>query len=55
MAELEQRGWCWGQGEVDLPISANDHWLPCDEDPTYRPGQLGEIPFPEAEQVPGDD
>lgn len=49
MVELEQRGWCWGQGDVELPFSADDYWLPCVEDPTYRPGQLGETPFPEAE------
>jgi hypothetical protein len=48
LLELERRGWCWGQRAVKLHISANDHWLPCSEDPTRRPGQLGEIPFPEA-------
>ena len=49
LVELERRGWCWGQGAVKLHISANNHWLPCSDDPTYRPGRLREIPFPEAE------
>ena len=48
--ELERRGWCWGQGAVERPISANDHWLLCTKIPTYRPGQLrSELPFPEVE------
>ena len=38
--ELERRGWCWGQRAVKLHISANNHWLPCSEDPTYRPGRI---------------
>jgi len=50
IVELERRGWCWGQGAVEVPISANDHWLLCSKIPTYRPGQLrSELPFPEVE------
>ena len=50
LVELERRGWCWGQGAVEVPISANDHWLLCSKIPTYRPGQLrSELPFPDVE------
>jgi len=49
MVALERRGWCRGN-ERRNANSADDHWLRCSRDRSYRPGQLGaHPPFSDAE------
>ena len=43
MRRLERLGWCWGYEHRDR-IYANEHWLRCSNDPTYRPNYLGNRP-----------
>jgi hypothetical protein len=49
MRELERRGWCWGS-ERRSRASADEHWLRCSRDPTYRGDNQGpRPPFSERE------
>lgn len=44
-----RRGWCWGS-ERRMRVSADEHWLRCSRDPTYRLGYEGpRPPFSERE------
>jgi hypothetical protein len=49
MRGLERRGWCWGSERPWRP-SADEHWLRCSRDPTYRGDNQGpHPPFSERE------